>query len=163
MNRTLKRALITIVVVTLVLTPVGVIVSGVLPYRAYVVQTGSMDPTFPPTSLILVQTHEYTVGQVITFHKGNELVSHRLVKINTDGSLTTKGDANATNDPLPTRRADVIGGEIASFSGVGFWVVYLHNPLTVAALAFWAFAASVLWPRKPRTATEPSGKEITAA
>jgi len=140
----------------LIVAPVAIINSGVLPYRAYVVRTGSMYPVIPSRSLVIVEVGTYAVGQVITFHKNDELVSHRLVAVNADGTLTTKGDANDSADPSPIAVNDVVGGVIASPPGLGFVVEYLHNPLTIASLLFWLLCGWYLWPRSsPRAEGVP--------
>jgi signal peptidase len=141
------RILTAILGLALVLAPVAVIASGILPYRAFVVRTGSMSPAIPSRSLVIVEVGFYKVGQVITFHKNDELVSHRLIAINADGSLTTKGDANDSADPSPVDPGDVIGGVTGSPPGVGFWVEYLRNPLTIVSFLLWILCGWYLWPR----------------
>lgn len=148
MTQTVRRVLTGVVALALILTPFALVISGVLPYRAYVVQTGSMSPMVPPASLVIVETGKYQVGQVITFHKQDELVTHRLVKVNADGTLTTKGDANASADPSTTSAADVIGGVVYAPEGVGFWVMYWRNPLTVMSLILWVLMVWFIWPRE---------------
>lgn len=119
--------------------------TGAVPYRGYVVQTGSMKPTIPPESLVIVQLDKYKVGQVITFYKGSEVVSHRLIAVNPDGSLSTKGDANQTDDPLTINRADVIGGVVSSIKGLGFWAMYFKNPLTYFLIVLAVFDVALIW------------------
>jgi hypothetical protein len=52
-----------------------------------------------------------------------------------DGSFTTQGDANRTPDVTSVQPDQVIGGVVAHVDGLGFWVVYRRNPLTLASLA----------------------------
>ena len=138
---------IIVAVLALIGAPVVLIATGALPYRAYVVQTGSMIPTIPPESLVVVEAHEYSMGQVITFVRDGHVVTHRLVAENADGSLVTRGDANEADDASAVLAADVIGGVVASPPKIGFWVVYFQNPLIVGSLvlcglSFWlAFSA----------------------
>lgn len=149
MNMNAKRVVTAVIALTLILAPVAFFFSGVLPYRAYVVQTGSMSPMVPPASLVLVEVGAYEVGQVITFRKQDELVTHRLIKVNADGTLTTKGDANASADPSVTTPADVIGGVVYAPEAIGFWVMYFRNPLTIVSLVVWAAMIWFIWPREP--------------
>jgi signal peptidase len=144
----LGRLVIVAILIALVLAPVTLLMSGVLPYQAFVVQTGSMEPMVPPASLVVVENGVYDIGQVITFHKGTELVTHRLITVNADGTLTTKGDANSSADPSTINRSDVIGGVVSSPVGIGFWVMYFHNPLTLTALVLWALTIWFIWPRE---------------
>ena len=107
-----------IVAVPLVLTKVGV-----LPYRAYLIDTGSMTPTIPKWSAVLVRDGVYQKGQVISFQTPNGIVTHRLVVQNQDGTLGTKGDANTTIDPSFLPPDKVIGGVVANIPMAPFWLI----------------------------------------
>jgi len=137
----LKKVLL-VSVPLLVIAAVAVFVSGVLPYKVYVLHTGSMTPTVPSKSAVIVHEHQYHVGQVVTFTEDGETVTHRLISINAAGLITTKGDANATADPWHPPKSDIIGGVVATMPKVGYWLVYLKSPLgagsvLLAMLAIW--------------------------
>lgn len=79
----------------------------VLPYKVYTVLSGSMEPTIPIGSEVVltpVDAGQIHVGDVITFERPGtkELVTHRVVATTTafGGQLfwKTKGDANAAPD-----------------------------------------------------------------
>jgi signal peptidase len=144
----------------LVVAAVAVFVSGVLPYKVYVLHTGSMTPTVPSKSAVIVHEHQYNVGQVVTFTEDGQTVTHRLISINAKGLITTKGDANATADPWHPPKSQIIGGVVPE---LGYWLVYLKSPLGAASvllamLAIWqiwalgssAPPAAVPVPRQPR-------------
>ncbi len=89
-------------------------------YRLYYIVTGSMEPTIPVGSLIVVKLDEdtlYEVGEVITFVSQDAAISgyantHRVVAVEEiDGGTyyTTKGDANNSADTLLVPQEDVIG------------------------------------------------------
>lgn len=84
-------------------------------WRPYVVQTGSMAPRISVGDVVLAAPTDMTskdlVGHVIVFHDtdSGHVTSHRAVAVTDDGQLTTKGDANPTNDPRPVPRDQVIG------------------------------------------------------
>ena len=152
-----KGTVILLLVLAAVLTPVALVASGALPYRAYVVRTGSMSPTILPASVVIVEADRYEVGQVITFHRAEDRTTHRLVAINDDGTLTTKGDANDTVDPFTVPAADVIGGVTAFVPRLGYVVVYLQNPLALGSLimcvlSMWYLGSSE---QKPGAKAEP--------
>ena len=69
-----------------------------------VVQSGSMEPTFEVGDLIIVtQSDDYEVGDIVVFQDGRSLVVHRIVEI--DGEqIITQGDANNTSDAPMTAR-----------------------------------------------------------
>jgi signal peptidase len=123
-----------IVVGAVVLAAFIIIVSGVLPYRVYIVHTGSMSPSIDSRSAVIVRQHEYKVGQPISFIEQGQVITHRLVSITPDGTITTKGDANTTTDPWSVAKKDVIGGVIAAPSELGYWLMYFKNPLGIASI-----------------------------
>ena len=129
----------------LALLAFGTIASGVLPYRVYVVHTGSMSPAIPSTSAVIVQVHEYKVGQPISFYEQGTVITHRLVAINPDGTIDTKGDANATDDPWHVPTSAIIGGVVAAPPHLGYWLMYLKNPLGLASMLLAALACWLIW------------------
>lgn len=126
----------------LVLAVFGVLAGHALPYRVYVIHTGSMSPTIPSTSAVVVRVGEYHVGQVVSFETVDGVVTHRLTKIGPGGAITTKGDANATADPYRLTTSAIVGGVVAAPREAGYWLVFLKNPLglatvLLAVLVFW--------------------------
>ncbi len=106
---------------------------GLRTQRYYAVQTGSMTPTIPSKSLVVVEPGRYQLGQPISFHQHGGIVTHRFVGLNADGTLVTKGDANRTPDPSSVSPADVIGGVIAAPKYLGYWLMYFKSPLGFAS------------------------------
>ena len=96
------------------------------------VTTPSMYPTIPPGSEIFVSPAKaYHVGDVIEFRANGLVWAHRLVHINADGSLVTKGDnpQNATDVFVPAlTRKDVIGVVTHAPRWVGFPELIAHHP-----------------------------------
>ena len=96
----------------------------------YVVETGSMIPTLPIGSSILVRQlgaeDTLRVGDVITYTHGDAAITHRVVEAVTgeDGVTRyhTKGD-NPENsvDPWLVERSDVRGVMIWHFSLAGLF------------------------------------------
>jgi signal peptidase len=131
--KTIKSLLLLLVCLALVV-PAVLLASGKLSYKVYVVHTGSMSPTIPPKSAVIVKEGVYRVGQVITFRTANGVVTHRLIKQNADGTLVTKGDANRTVDPgAPLQPSQVVGGVVAAPRMVGYWLWYLKSPIGMAS------------------------------
>lgn len=100
----------------------------VSPYRVYIVHTGSMGQTIPSRSAVFVQEGEYKVGQVVTFKMHGEVVTHRLVSIGSDGNITTKGDANASEDTTHPPTSDIIGGVVKAPKHLGWMIVFFKQP-----------------------------------
>jgi signal peptidase I len=102
----------------------------VLPnYRVFLVHTGSMTPTIPIGSAVVVDKGPVRLGEVITFHRQGDgrLVTHRLVRIDSDGLLVTKGDGNATDDPGSIPRSNVVGHVVAAPRYAGTWINFLFH------------------------------------
>ena len=91
-------------------------VTGATPYT---IMTGSMAPTYPPGTLVIVRPvpfEDIRVGDVVTFQleSGEAAVAtHRVVgsTVSLDGErrLVTRGDANGADDPEPVREVQVRG------------------------------------------------------
>ena len=137
---------------------------GLRTQRYYAVQTGSMTPAIPSKSLVVVEPGRYQVGQPIVFRQHGGIVTHRLVGINADGSLVTKGDANRTPDPSSVSPSDVVGGVIAAPKYLGYWLMYLKSPLGFASFVvniLLIYQISVLFSNEdtkpvPKTALQPA-------
>ncbi len=110
---------------------------------ASVVLSGSMEPTLSENDLLIVrETEELYVGQVIVFQSGRSLTVHRIIELDGD-SLTTQGDANNTLDDPITR--DMVKGEVVlAIPYVGILIKLIKEPLVVVLLLI---AAVVLMER----------------
>ncbi len=100
--------LLSIVIVLVGLVFLALVVGPMLlPYRLFTVATGSMAPTLPVGSVIVlrpVDSSAVKIGDIITFHRPDNpaiLVTHRVMAIEDQGGqpvFVTKGDANGTPD-----------------------------------------------------------------
>jgi len=135
-----------------------VVQTGAVPYKVYAVTSGSMSPTIPTKSAVVVRENDYSIGQVITFIASGETVTHRLISVDADGSATTKGDGNKTNDPWQIPTSQIIGGVISAPPQLGYWLIYLKQPIgalsVVMAVLLWMQVWSLTKP--PTIATEES-------
>jgi signal peptidase len=135
-------------------------------YRAYIVHTGSMAPTFPSGDLVIDRGGaSYARGDVITFEHGagpGDLVTHRITRITARG-IETKGDANATGDAWTIRPDQVHGVLVTSLPNLGYAAYFLQVRAGVGALMCCALALLLLWglffPGQP----EPAPQRTTAA
>jgi signal peptidase I len=142
-----------------------------------VVQSGSMQPHIHVGDVVLSRalppTAPTPLGHVVTFkappgsaHQGDVL--HRLVAINSNGSLATKGDANARPDSAPLARGDIISTACLLIPWVGlpsFWVntgaflpLGIWVLLTLVALLVVAVDAA-RQPPQPRAPPEDPGPQ----
>lgn len=129
----------------LLLASLVVLITGAASYRVYVIHTGSMSPNIPSGSAVLVHEGHYRVGQVITFTEDGLTVTHRLVSIDSEGIITTKGDGNPTNDPWHVPKSQIIGGVVVAPRYVGYWIMYFKNPLGLASVLLAVLALWQIW------------------
>ena len=86
-------------------------------YSVMKVVTVSMDPSIHVGDYILIKetdAEDLKVGDVITFLSDDPTIkdmpnSHRITKINDDGTFTVKGDANPTEDVYTVKSDRIIG------------------------------------------------------
>lgn len=140
----LKKVLVLLIPLVIVVV-FGMLISGVLPYKVYVLHTGSMSPTIPSKSAVIVEEHHYHVGQVVTFTEDGLTVTHRLISINAKGLITTKGDANSTVDPWYVPKSQIIGGVVTTLPEVGYWLEYLKDPVGSASVLLALLACWQIW------------------
>jgi signal peptidase I len=122
-----------------------------LPYRAYAIEGGSMEPTLAQGSEVIlrpVAAADLSVGDIITFRaptpdgKG-KIVTHRIVRFDGRGprrTIVTKGDANPVPDAWRIAPKGV--GWRRSFSLP--WVGYLIEALQLPIVRFAVIGAIVL-------------------
>ena len=118
-------------------------------WRPYVVESGSMAPRIKVGDVILAAPEhnpQKLLGRVTVFHdpepdRIGSIKSHRVVAINSDGTLTTKGDANQSVDSVHVPVSSVIGlGRLL--------VRYVGLPLIWAQKGEWikfALLAASIW------------------
>lgn len=130
-------------------------------YSLMLFKTGSMSPTIPAGSVALVQripASELRIGDIVTVDRAAALpITHRVTSIG-DGAapeeriITMRGDANATDDPMPYVISDarIVRGSVPHLAPL---LAQFGNPwvlggltLGAAALVSWAF-----WPRSRRS------------
>jgi signal peptidase I len=113
----------------------GCVVVTLLPmllgWRPYVVESGSMTPRIDVGDVVLAAPEsdpQALLGRVTVFddpEMPGRVKTHRVMSINDDGSLVTKGDANPTPDTQPIQIDDVrgLGRLLVSFVGLPMvWV-----------------------------------------
>lgn len=98
-------------------------------FRSYLVQSGSMEPTIMTGDIIVIQPQkQYLTRDVVSFHDSeNRVVTHRIANIETkDGQevITTKGDANRTDDFDTIRPQQIIGKVSLTIPKLGFLVAF---------------------------------------
>lgn len=119
-------------------------------YRPLVVLSGSMEPTIPTGSMVLVQrvpASELEVGDVVAVARPDRSrVTHRIVVLERrhDGAtLVLKGDANEDADaaPVTVRAADRLVGQAPVVGRAAAWLATAPGGFAMGALV----AAALMW------------------
>ena len=110
--------------------PFGIGIANVL--------SGSMEPTFSKgTLLIIKETEEVHIGDIVVYQSDNSLVVHRITDIQQD-QITTQGDANNAPDPI-FDRSEIKGKVIAWIPYLGTLLSMVRTPAGVIILLLLAF------------------------
>ena len=125
-----------------------------LPFRTFVVISGSMEPTIMTGDLIVDRTNRgFGPNTIITFQdpKGH-IVTHRITKTEqlSNGSLEfiTKGDNNEDPDQYTTPPKRVLGTHWFTIPKLGYILVYIRSfmgiTIIVSLFAGW-FVSDFVW------------------
>lgn len=103
-------------IVTLIVLIAAILVIGQLAgFHLFSVESGSMTPTYPVNSLVIVREVDpqmIEVGDVITFVANDDgmLVTHRVISVDpSDKTFRTRGDANNVDDAEPVLWGNTVG------------------------------------------------------
>jgi signal peptidase I len=102
-------------------------------WRPYVIVSGSMKPHISVGDVILASPNhdaQSLLGHVTVFDdpsRPGHIKSHRVIKVNDDGTLTTKGDANPTADSDPVPISAVRGMGRLMVRWVGLPLIWLST------------------------------------
>jgi signal peptidase I len=115
-------------------------------WKALTVPTGSMRPSIPPGSLVLmhrVPNSTLKVGNVITYINPRDpksTITHRIVKSyklnNKIPTYITKGDANPSIDPVPVVGGQVVGRTALHVPHLGAWLDWTKHPIGLLAVVY---------------------------
>lgn len=128
-----------IILIILALLAGVLIIPKLMGYEEMAVLTGSMEPEYPVGSLIYVKKQDpetLQVGDVITYRlSGDTVVTHRIVEINTEEqTVTTKGDANESNDGQPIPFDSIVGRAEFKIPYLGFISMNIRTPKGIMAI-----------------------------
>ena len=139
----IKGITYSVITLSVTLLALALIVSrwGYGGYRAYVVLSGSMEPSVKKASIVLVVPQKtYAVGDIITLAESenpNTTLTHRIRDITTQDGKTqyvTKGDANEDPDPEKRLPEKIIGKVVLSIPYLGYLVTFTRTTLGLITL-----------------------------
>lgn len=116
-------------------------------YTIFQVITGSMADTIQIKDIVIVKlTQDVEVNDIITYKSGEDFVTHRVIKME-DNKITTKGDANNSED-TPITKDDVVGKVVFIISNVAVWMNVFRTPEVLLAIIFTIIMIKILFFRK---------------
>lgn len=147
MRKILTRALLCLAVILTAAAAKGL--------RVYVVMSSSMEPGIKTGSLIITDTmkKEPAPGRIITFYTGDNRVTHRVVRIEEDGTVITKGDGNPCEDPSPVKPDQIEGTVLFSVPAAGSIILMARRP-SAFCISFLLMTVTVFINRKKERRAE---------
>jgi len=93
-------------------------------YTFLQVKSGSMETEIRVDDIVIEKLlspkDKIAVNDIVTFEEKDSLITHRIVDISADSEITTKGDANNSEDE-PIKKSQVIGKVIKIVPNVAIW------------------------------------------
>lgn len=113
--------------------------------QSFVVLSGSMQPTLPVGSVIYTQQQTtYQKGDIIAFKEGDVNVTHRIIKVNRDGSFSTRGDANNATDSKAVIKSNILGKNVFFLPYLGKAIIFLKTPLGFFSIVFFPISVFII-------------------
>lgn len=103
-------------------------------YSYSAIVTGSMEPKIGVGDIVIskdIDFEEIVIDDVIIYYSKNENkhIVHRVIRIEEDGSLVTKGDANSSEDPISVTKNIYEGKAVKVVPKVGNLILNYRNLL----------------------------------
>lgn len=139
--------LLTLLVVFNILSATHISFLGI---RIFKVGSGSMEPYIHVHDLIIIKrSQEYNVDDIVTYHKNDEYITHRIAAIQND-EIITKGDANTIHDD-PIQKKDIEGKLIYKLGFMTFLSYLISKPLSWILLFLFGMIITIIIPDKRKT------------
>lgn len=128
------KKITTILIILIIILCIPATVPRLLGYNLFNVISGSMEPSIPVGSAVLVKAVEpdsVNIGDVISFYgstKSEGIVTHRVKElVSEERQFITKGDANPDVDIYPTDYSQLIGKVVISIPFYGYFTAFLSS------------------------------------
>lgn len=124
-------------------------IPSIFGYKPFIVLSGSMESEINKGDLVVTQVVEPSSlkeDDIIAFRdEEGHVVTHRIVGITQEGSFSTKGDNNNTNDQNAVEPSAVEGKYLYKMNGVGNLVLMMQEPITIVVVMVVIITGGVLW------------------
>ena len=129
MSKIIYKIIIVLFIVIILINLLSALNFPLLGIRTYRIGSGSMEPNLKVNDIIMVKSvDKYNVGDIVSFIRNGEIITHRIISINGD-EIITRGDANNTED-APIKIGDILGKKIYRFRFTELGNNILSNPIT---------------------------------
>ena len=136
-------SIITTVIINILLAFVITLVAGfALGFKFYNIITGSMTPTMPVGTIVVVKNIDMAqveVGDVITFNQGTSRITHRVVEKVVRGNnvtLYTQGDAAENQGSRETvTKNNFVGVVVFHVKGLGYVFETIKQNIIIITVA----------------------------
>ena len=139
-NIKIVKKIIEIIAIILIYNIILIVISSankmsiinIFGYKSYIIKTNSMEPTIKVNDVLItkkVEKGKIKVGDVITFIKNGEVITHRITQIDENGEYTTKGDNNNIEDTFKINYENIEGKHIVTIPYLGKIVEILDNKI----------------------------------
>lgn len=120
-------------------------------YTAFQVASGSMLNTIHVDDIVIVNLKNekdiFNEQDIIVFKQDDNIITHRIVKIDSNGEITTKGDANNTEDE-PITEDKIIGKVVKIIPNIAIWKRVLTSPeilfLIILTIIIWGIGIMMI-------------------
>ena len=125
--------------------------------RIYNVMTGSMEDNIHAGDYILIlKQDDYKIGDVVTFGENGYYITHRIIK-KEGNSITTKGDANNTEDETIEKHRIV--GKVIFIGGILNFVI--NNKFALSGILLALYLLSCYFEKNDFKKNEKKSEEKT--
>ena len=147
MKEKVYKILIIIFAIILVINIFSILNLSFFGFRIYKIGSGSMEPYLKVNDYIIVKRKkDYHVGNVVTYKKNNEYITHRIKSI--DGDIViTQGDNNNTMDK-PINKTAIIGKLVYKSHILNIIFGLLNKPVLWVLLFIVGLVITILIPDK---------------
>lgn len=143
--------------------------ASIIGMKSYIIVSGSMKPKMNVGDIVIVKkmkkTSDYNVGDIISYHENNSIVTHRIIQIQKSqkgkSSYVTKGDNNNAEDNFRVEQNNIEGKVIKIIPKLGLLSLFVENHifLLIIFILLYAFISSNVRKMVRRKRREKKRKE----
>ena len=131
-------------------------------YKAYIIATNSMEPDINEGDVVVIfkaKENNLKVGNVITFKKNQELITHRIIEIRDNGiqkEYITKGDNNNVEDTEEVKYSQIQGVHVLTIPYLGTIVLFIQKHFFIIIVVLLLILLCIYFIMKKHKAEEKS-------